>query len=280
MPTFSTPEPIPATIELAAGDVRVFASDRADTVVEVRPSTSSHEPDVTAAEQTKIEYTGAGLLIRGPKQRGLSLRKIGSIDVTVELPAGSQIEAEAGIGSLRLSGQLGKCRVKVGGGSVELDNGGPVDLHAGVGAVTVDHVIGHAEVSTGSGRIRISQIDGSAVIKNSNGETWVGEITGDLRVTAANGAIAVGRAGSDVTASSANGEIRVDDLTRGSASLKTGMGEIHLGIHAGTAAKLDAYTRLGSVRNSMEPADSPDPSDEVLQVHARTNFGDIVVRRS
>src|SRR5262249_20364603 len=157
---------------LTAGDIRVFASDRADTVVEVRPSTSSHEPDVKAAEQTKVEYTGAGLLITGPKQRSLGLRKIGSVDVTVEPPSGSQIEAEASIGALRFSGQLGKCRVKIGAGDVELDQVGPVDLQAGAGAITVDHIAGRAEITTGSGRLRVSQIDGPAVIKNSNGETW------------------------------------------------------------------------------------------------------------
>jgi DUF4097 and DUF4098 domain-containing protein YvlB len=280
MPTFSTPDPIPATIELAAGDVRVLASDRSDTVVEVRPSTSSHEPDIKAAEQTKVDYTAAGLVIRGPRQHSLGLRKIGSVDLTVELPAGSQIEAEAGVGALRFSGQLGKCRVKMGAGSVELDHAGPVDLHSGAGAITVDQISGHAEITTGSGRLRVRQIDGSAVIKNSNGDTWVGEITGNLRVSTANGAISVGRAAADVTASSANGEIQVDDLTRGSASLKTGFGEIRFGVHAGTAAKVDAYTRLGAVRNSMEAAESPEPSDEVLEVHARTSFGDIVIRPS
>jgi Putative adhesin len=280
MPTFNTPEPISATIDLAAADIRVFASDRQDTVVEVRPSTSSHEQDVRAAEQTKVEYTPAGLLVKGPKQRTTGLRKIGSVDVTVELPAGSQLDAEAGVGALRFAGQFGKCRVKMGAGNVEVDKAGPIDLQVGAGAVTVEHVAGHAEISTGSGRLRVSQIDGSAVIKNSNGETWVGEVAGDLRVNASNGAILVGHAGADVTASSANGEIRVDDLTRGSASLKTGLGEIHFGIHAGTAAKLDAYTRFGSVRNSMDTADRPEPSEQVLEVYARTNFGDIVIRRS
>ena len=280
MPTFNTPGPISATIDLTAADVRIIASDRQDTVVEVRPSTSAHEPDVKAAEQTKVDYTAAGLLIKGPKQRSMGLRKIGSVDVTVELPAGSQIEADAGIGALRFTGQLGKCRVKIGAGDVELEQVGPLDLRTGAGAVTVEHVAGHADISTGSGRLRVSRIDGSAVIKNSNGETWVGDITGDLRVNAGNGAISVGHAAADVTADSGNGEIRVDDLTRGSASFKTGFGEINFGIHAGTAAKLDAYTRFGAVRNSMEAADSPEPSDEVLEVHARTSFGDIVIRRS
>lgn len=280
MPTFNTPGPVSATIDLVAADVRIIASDRQDTVVDVRPSTSAHEPDVKAAEQTKVEYTAAGLLIKGPKQRNVGLRKIGSVDVTVELPAGSRIEADAGIGALRFTGQLGKCQVKMGAGDVELEQVGPLDLRTGAGAITVEHVAGHADISAGSGRLRVRQIDGSAVIKNSNGETWVGDITGGLRVNAGNGAISVGHAAADVTAGSGNGEIRVDDLTRGSASLKTGFGEIHFGIHAGTAAKLDAYTRFGTVRNSMEAADSPQPSDEVLEVHARTSFGDIVIRRS
>ena len=280
MPTFNTPEPISATIDLAAADVRVIAGDRQDTVVEVRPSNSSHEPDVKVAEQTKVGYTAAGLQIKGPKQRSMGLRRIGSVDVTVELPAGSQIEADSGIGALRFTGELGKCRVKMGAGDIELEQVGPLDLQTGAGAITVEHVAGRAEITDGSGRLRVSQIDGSAVIKNSNGETWVGDITGDLRVNAGNGAIFVGHAGADVSASSANGEIRVDDLTRGSASLKTGFGEVHFGIHAGTAAKIDAYTRFGAVRNSMDPADSPEPTDEVLEVHARTSFGDIVIRRS
>jgi DUF4097 and DUF4098 domain-containing protein YvlB len=280
MPTFSTPEPIPATIEVVAGDVRVFASDRADTVVEVRPTTSSHEPDIKAAGQTRVEYTASGLVIRGPKQRSIGLRKIGSVDVTVELPTGSQIDAETGVGTLRFSGQLGKCRAKIGAGDIDLDEAGPVDLQAGAGPITVNHVSGQAEITTGTGRLRVSQVDGPAVIKNSNGDTWIGSVAGDLRVSAANGPIEIGSADADVTASTANGAIRVDDLTRGSASLKTGMGEIQFGVHAGTAAKVDAYTRFGAVRNSMDAADSPEPTDDVLEVHARTSFGDIVIRRS
>jgi DUF4097 and DUF4098 domain-containing protein YvlB len=280
MPTFSTPDPIPAKIDLAAADVRVLASDRTDTVVEVRPSTSSHEPDVKAAEQTRVEFTADGLLIKGPRWRNLGVRKIGSVDVTVELPAGSQIDSETGIGALRCSGQLAKCRAKIGAGSLDLEQAGPVDLQAGAGSITVDHVSGHAEITTGSGRLRVSHVDGPIVIKNSNGDTWVGTVTGDVRASAANGAIEIGSAGADVTASSANGAIRVDDLTHGAASLKTSMGDIQFGVHAGTAAKIDAYTRFGAVRNSMDTADSPEPTDEVLEVHARTSFGDIVIRRS
>jgi len=280
MPTFNTPEPISAAIDIAVGHVRILATDRTDTVVAVRPSDESHEPDVRAAEQTRVEYTSSGLLIKTPRQRGLGPRKIGSVDVTIELPAGSAVHADGAMAVFRCSGRLGECRIKDSAGDIEVDQAGPVDLSTAAGAITVDRVTGHAEVSTSSGRVRLREIDGTAVLKNSNGDTWVGEITGDLRVSNSNGGIVIGHAGADITASTANGDVRIGELTRGSASLKTSMGEIEIGIHAGTAAKLDAQTQFGTVHNSMDAADSPEPSDEIVEVRARTSFGDIVIRRA
>lgn len=280
MPAFSTPEPISAAIEMAVGDIRITATEREDTVVEIRPSDGAHEPDVRVAEQTRVEYTAAGLLIKGPKQRSLGLRKIGSIDVTIELPAGSSLRAEAAIAALHCVGRMGECRVKAATGDIELERTGPVDLTTSAGTIAVDSVAGHAEVSTGTGRVRMREIDGSAVVKNSNGDTWVGEISGDLRVNAANGTITVDRAGAGVNATTANGDVRIGDVSRGSVALKTGFGELEIGIHAGTAAKVDAYTNFGTVHNAMDAAASPESADEIVEVRARTSFGDIVIRRS
>ncbi len=58
MPTYSTPDPIVAVIEFEGGDARILASERDDTVVEVRPSDESRDNDVRAAEQTRVEYSG------------------------------------------------------------------------------------------------------------------------------------------------------------------------------------------------------------------------------
>ena len=49
MPTFDTPTPISATIDLGLGDVRITAGDRATTVVDVRPSDPSNDGDSRAA---------------------------------------------------------------------------------------------------------------------------------------------------------------------------------------------------------------------------------------
>lgn len=281
MPTFDTPEPVSAVLELVVGDVHITASDRDDTVVEIRPSDESHEPDVRAAEQTRVEYSAGRLLVKTPRQRSLSLfSKPGSIDVTIGLPTGSQVYGDASVAAFRSAGRLGTCRLKLATGDIQLEQTGPLEASTAAGAIVVDRVAGPAEVSTGSGRVRLGQIDGNAVIKNSNGDSWIGEAAGDLRVNAANGSISVDRADADVNARSANGDVRVGGVTRGSASLKTSVGEIEVGIQAGTAARLDVHTGFGHIRNQMDASDGPGPSDQTVEVSARTSYGDIVIRRS
>jgi DUF4097 and DUF4098 domain-containing protein YvlB len=288
MPAYDTPEPILATIEVNVGDLRVAAQDRTDTVVEVRPSDPSHEPDVRAAEQTRVEMTPDGLLVKGPRQRGLPrslvgptlFGKPGSVDVTISLPTGSRLHAEVGVAALRGTGRLAECRAKTGAGDIELEKTGPADLTTGAGSISVGLVSGSAEVKTGTGTVRLTEIDGPAVVRNANGEIWIGAVTGSLQATSSNGAISIDRADGDVTAKTANGSLRVGSVSRGLTSLKTSAGEIEVGIAAGTAALVDAQTRFGRVRNSLAAADNPQPADQTAELHAQTAYGDIVIRRA
>lgn len=281
MPTFDTPEPITAEIDVAAGDIHVVAGDRTDTVVRVEPGDPSHDPDVRAAGNTKVEFAGGRLLVKGPSSRAVGLfGKIGTIDVTVELPAGSQLRGAVAAGTFRGSGRLGECRIKTSAGNIELDETGPLTLHTGAGSVDVGHVAGQVDISTGSGGVRVRAADGPGVIKNSNGLTWVGEVGGDLNVKSSNGTITVDRAGGGVLAHTAYGEVRVGDVVRGTVSLSTAFGGIEVGIHEGTAAHLDVSTKFGHVRNDMAGADQPAATEETVDVQARTSFGDITIRRA
>jgi DUF4097 and DUF4098 domain-containing protein YvlB len=279
MPTYSTPEPIQAVVEFAVGEARISASDRDDTVVEVRPSDQNHDADVQAAERTRVEFVAGRLEVKGPKQRK-PFGKPGSIDVTVALPTGSRLSGTTGMGTFRSEGQLGNSRLSTGAGDILLAGTGTLDANSGVGAVIVEEVDGTADISTGSGRIRLGAVRGNAEIKNSNGDTWVGEVRGDLRVKSANGSVDVDRAQGGVEATTANGALRVGGLTTGSASLKTALGAVEIGIADGTAAQLDLHTTLGTVRNQMETTDRPGPADQVVEVYARTGYGDITIRRS
>ena len=71
MSTFTTPAPISATVDIIFGDITVRASDRTDTVVEVRPVDPAWDLDVKAAEQVVVEFTDGKLQVKHPKLRSI-----------------------------------------------------------------------------------------------------------------------------------------------------------------------------------------------------------------
>jgi DUF4097 and DUF4098 domain-containing protein YvlB len=281
MPKFDTPEPISVTVELGVGTVRITASDRTDTVVEVRPSDEGDESDVEAARQVRVDHSGGTLRVTGPKGRMFDFsRKTRSVDVSIELPSGSDVLAETQMGDLHSVGRLGECRFKTSAGHVRLDHTGPLRASTSAGHVTVDSVAGNADISTGSGRIEVGEVDGTAEVKNSNGEVVIGSVTGDVRVRNANGGITVRQAGAGVDARTAMGDIRLGEIVRGTVALASSMGELEIGVAAGTAAWLDVDTGFGQVRNLLDTAADPGKADETVEVRGHTTYGDITVRRS
>jgi DUF4097 and DUF4098 domain-containing protein YvlB len=281
MPNYQTPEPIAVTLELGVGNLRITASDRTDTVVEVRPSDEADESDVKAAQQVRVDYTNGMLRVTGPKARGFDFsRKTRSVDVSIELPTGSQVSAEMQMGDVRCAGRLGDCRVKTSAGNVWLERTGPLRLATSAGHVTADGITGNAEISTGSGKIQIGKIDGTAVVKNSNGDTTIDAVTGDLRVRAANGDIHIEHAGAGVDAKTSNGSIRLAEVIRGSVLLGTAMGNLDIGIADGTAAWLEVNTGFGHVRNQLDNTTRPEEADQTVEVRGRTSYGDITIHRS
>ncbi|MEV7195167.1 DUF4097 family beta strand repeat-containing protein [Streptomyces sp. NPDC093510] len=282
MPSFDTPKPITATISFDAGTLRIVAGDRADTVVDVRPSGAAQDKDVRAADRTRVEFANGRLLVKGPKERSL-FGKGPSIDVEIALPAGSEVHATAAMAHFTAEGRLGDCEFRTSGGDVQVERAAGVRLNTGYGEVSVGRADGPADLHTGSGEIRVGEVKGTASAKNSNGNTSLGDVEGDITVKASNGSVTVDRAGADVSVKTANGPIRVGELARGEAVLETATGKIEIGIPEGTAAWLDVRTKSGNVHQSLEASDGSDapgePSDR-LKVRARTSWGDIVIRRA
>jgi len=63
MTTFDTPQPISAVVEIAYGSVRLVATDRSDTVVDVRPRDESRGHDVKAVEQVRVDFNNGTLTV-------------------------------------------------------------------------------------------------------------------------------------------------------------------------------------------------------------------------
>ena len=280
MPVFATPEPISVSLDVAAANVRFIAADRDDTIVEVRPSRPSRSGDVRAAEQAEVGFADGRLRVRTAKSWRTWLPITESVDITIELPSGSDVRGEIAYGNLRAEGRLAACAVKTGAGDIILDQAGPLAVRTGAGTISIAVATGRSDVESASGSVRIRQVDGSVAIKNSYGDTTIGEVTGELRVKGAYGSIWVDRALGAVDVKTAHGNVRLDEIVRGEVRLESSYGALEVAVRRGTATWLDVATEHGSVINSLGAGDGPGQFEETAEVRARSSWGDIVIRRS
>lgn len=264
MPEFATAEPITADIDVIAGGVLLNATDRTDTVVEVRPRDPGKDADVRAAERVQVDYGNGRLTVASQKSSavGRMLQK-GMVDVTVELPAGSHIVAASGYGNIRCEGRVGTTRITAHSSNI-----------------TVDRAVGTSELTASNGWIRAQTIEGAATVKSTNGSITLGTVTGPLRMATSHGDLGAERALDSVEARTPYGVIRIGEVVRGRVNLQANYGEVEVGIREGTAAWLDADSKHGTVHTSLDAAEGPESSEETVEVYARSSYGDVVVRRA
>ncbi|MER5202117.1 DUF4097 family beta strand repeat-containing protein [Streptomyces sp. NPDC002825] len=205
-----------AVLTVPAGRIRLIAADRTDTTVEVLPADPSKSRDVKTAEQTEVTYADGVLRIEVPKPENRILGHAGSIEVTVLLPAGSTIKAQAAATQLRAVGRLGDVTFEGAYQQIKIDEAATLRLTAVDGDVEVGRLTGSAEISTARGDIRIAEALGGSVLLDTQ--------MGDITVGAAAGVSASLDAG---TAYGRVGNSLKNDGTRGlSIRATTGYGDI------------------------------------------------------
>jgi DUF4097 and DUF4098 domain-containing protein YvlB len=178
MHKFDTPTPVSAILDIPAGRVRFIAADRADTTVEVRPVDASSGRDVKAAEQTTAEY-GDGVLRIEARAKTRILGSSGAVEVTVQLPAGSRVQAKAASAEFRTVGRLGDITFDGAQASVKLDEAASAQLTALAGDIEVGRLGGSAEIRTGKGDIQIAEAaGGTVVLRTEAGSISVGAAAG------------------------------------------------------------------------------------------------------
>jgi hypothetical protein len=113
MPTFTTPAPISAAVDIIFGDITVRASERTDTVVEVRPVDPNWDLDVKAAAEVVVDFSHGRLQVKHPKLRSVFSKRYGT--------AGAEVHARTANGDIRV-GVLGT---------------GTVDLYTATGEIAI-----------------------------------------------------------------------------------------------------------------------------------------------
>ena len=179
MQKFDTPTTISAVLDIPAGRIRLLAADRTDTTVEILPADPSKDRDVKAAGRTTAEYRDGVLRITAAAARNRILGNSGSVEITVQLPAGSRIQAKAAAAELRSTGRLGDVTFESAQGPVELDEAAGVRLTLLAGHVTVGRLTGSAEISTQKGDIRITEATrGTVELRTQAGDITIGAAAG------------------------------------------------------------------------------------------------------
>ncbi|GAA1281146.1 DUF4097 family beta strand repeat-containing protein [Planotetraspora silvatica] len=181
MQKFDTTAPITAVLDIPAGRVQFIAADRADTTVEVLPADASKSRDVKTAEQTTVEYAD-GVLRIATTAKNQYFGPSGSIEVTVQLPADSRVEAKAASAEFRAVGRIGDVTFEGAYGQIKIDEAASVHLTAVDGDVEVGRLGGPAEISTTRGDIRIAEATGG-----TGGTVVLRTQSGDITVSAAAG---------------------------------------------------------------------------------------------
>ncbi|OKK14760.1 hypothetical protein AMK16_29910 [Streptomyces sp. CB00455] len=179
MQKFSTPAPVSAVLDIPAGRIRLIAADRADTTVEVLPADASNGRDVKAAERITVGYGDGVLRIEAPAAKNRILGTSGSVEVTIQLPAGSRIEAKAASAEFRGVGRLGDVAFEGAHGSVKLDETDGARLTLLAGDVSVGRLGGPAQISTQKGDLRVTEaVRGTVVLRTEAGDISVGAARG------------------------------------------------------------------------------------------------------
>ncbi|MEV7996930.1 DUF4097 family beta strand repeat-containing protein [Streptomyces sp. NPDC086077] len=179
MQKFDTPAPVSVVLDIPAGHIRFIAADRADTTVEVLPADAGKSRDMKAAEQTEVAYGDGVLRIEVPAARNRVLGASGSVEVTVQLPAGSRIEAKAAAAEFRGVGRLGDVAFEGAQGSVKLDEAAQARLTLLAGDISVGRLGGPGEISTQKGDIRIAEaVRGTVTLRTEHGDISVGAAQG------------------------------------------------------------------------------------------------------
>ncbi|MEU4179337.1 DUF4097 family beta strand repeat-containing protein [Streptomyces sp. NPDC026589] len=189
MQKFDTTAPVTAVLDIPAGRVQFIAADRGDATVEVRPADASRSRDVKAADRIEVAYGDGVLRIAVPAAGNRLLGDSGSVEVTVQLPTGSHVEARSGAAELRGVGRLGDVAFDGAYRRIKIDEAASLRLTAVEGDVEVGRLGGPSEISTTRGDIRIAEAMRGAVVLRTR--------SGDISVTAAAGVSAALDAGTD-----------------------------------------------------------------------------------
>jgi hypothetical protein len=251
----------PCELELRVREGRIAVKSGDVDHVRVELATPDDQTDERSVGETRVEYSGERrrLVVRAPR----SFHR-GGVNVFVETPSGSKVDAAAHRGSISVSGKLSSLVAVTGGGTVEAEEiDGPVKVASGSGSLTLGRITGPLKARLGNGDIELSSVESpGASLTTGHGDVRLGVVGGNAKVRTGKGSVVV------------------SEVASGNLELVTGGGNLRAGVRAGVAAELDVVSGSGQARSELDVTDQPAPGAPVARIRMRTGSGEAVVSRA
>src|ERR1700721_1231139 len=155
MQTFATPAPITAILAVPAG-----------------------RRDVKLAARVTAAYSDGVLRVTAPAANRV-LGSSGAVEVTVQLPAGSAVQAKAASAQFTTEGPLGEVTFDSAQGTVRVEQAATPRRTVVDGDITVGRLGGDAQVRTARGDIRITEATrGTLTLRTETGAITIGAAAG------------------------------------------------------------------------------------------------------
>ena len=226
------------SVEVVSGSVHVVATDRDDTVVQVRPRDPNRASDIRIAE-------GAA-----------------STSATAHSPCRRADGSSPSVAAARSSSTSNCRRVRAFRCRRRPRECVPTASSATAGSprpVATPPCDGRGKHQGGQRlrRIAVENVEGRGGDLDGVGRRSVGELTGDVKFRAASGSLSVKQLHGTVNAQTASGDITVAAAVTGGVSVQTGSGDVESrgrGRHGGPTRSADAFGRSAQHPRSRRTA--------------------------
>ena len=276
---FDTTGPINLKVELLVGDVKLTATERTSTTVRLVPNGRNGEE---LAEKFVVEAHGNDVVVLSPKVRdGLwGFGTKGSVDVEVDLPAGSAVDVKTGSGDIEATGLLGDVRAATGSGDMTFDEVAAADVKSGSGDISLRAASRDANVKTGSGDITVGSAGGRLDLVSGSGDIELRRSDAEVRGKTGSGDLRIGASSGDLELMTGTGDVVLSAVHGGRIKARTGTGDVTVGVANGVATFLDLNTVTGDVDVALESTDGPGDSESQASLSVHSGSGDIRVKRA
>lgn len=212
----------------------------------------------TGDPKFSVEQAGDRIYIASDRQAGwLSAR---SVNVTVTVPALTDVSVETAGARVECEGHLGTVDIKSASGDVALER------------------VESAIVKTASGDVRAGHIERDIKVSSASGDASVEQCERGVFSTAS-GDVRIETATDSVSVSTASGDLNIGTFSGGRISFKSMSGSARIGVPEGSRIELDATTLSGRL-NLPKPSDKPAPTERQMRIKAKLVSGDLTIRRA